>query len=363
MRKRRWLPVVLLVLASLACSVFGRAEEAIEAGKEVATRVSEVATVVEEEGVATLMPESSEGEPADEEPATEEPADEELNLEDLSGLDSYRTRFSVEWRPEEGEPEIIRFEEAHTRNPSAQRMVMEEGAGGEGFELVQIEDKSWLCGGGACTQMDADAEELASGFSDAAMFDPGDMTDESNATFVGRETIDGVRTRHYTLNLTPMQAAFLGQGEMSDLAGEAWIADEPDLPAFAVRFEMSWTEKRQDLTGQASFVYETYDVNVPFTIEPPEGAEESGLPEDVPVYPNGEETFSMAGMTSFSTPDSLTAVVDFYRDGLAAEGWTAESDEALGEMVQQTWKKGDRTLTLIVSAQDEETTVMITIEE
>jgi hypothetical protein len=119
--------------------------------------------------------------------------------------------------------------------------------------------------------MDADPEELASGFSDAAMFDPGDMTDQSNATFVRRETIDGVRTRRYTLNLTPMQAAFLAQGEVSDLAGEAWIADELDLPAFAVRFEMSWTEKRQNLTGQVSFVYETYDVNVPFTIEPPKG--------------------------------------------------------------------------------------------
>lgn len=368
MRKRSWLPIVLLMLASLACSVFGRAERAIEAGREVATRVSEVATVVKEEGVATMMPESFEGAPATEEPGEEEPAagepgDEELRLEGLTGLDSYRTRFRAEWRPEEGEPEIITFEEAHTRNPSAQRMVMGGMEGVEGFELVQIEDRSWVCGGGTCTQMEADPEELASDFSDAAMFDPGDLTDESNATFVGRETIDGIRTRHYTLNLTPMQAAFLAQGEVSDLAGEAWIADEPDLPAFAVRFEMSWTEKRQNLTGQVSFVYETYDVNVPFTIEPPEGAEASNLPEDVPVYPNGEQTFSMAGMTSFSTPDGVTEVADFYRDGLAAEGWTLESDDEMGAMVQQVWKKAARTLTLIVTTQDEGTAVMITIEE
>jgi hypothetical protein len=68
-------------------------------------------------------------------------------------------------------------------------------------------------------------------------------------------------------------------------------------------------------------------------------------------------------MTSFSTPDGVPAVADFYRDGLVAASWTLESDDAMEAMVQQVWRKGARTLTLIVSAQEEGSTVMITIEE
>jgi hypothetical protein len=362
MKERIWLPITLLVMASLACSFFGNAEKAIEAGKEAATRVSEVATEVGEGAVATLMPESSEGESESQEAADEEPALPELDADAMEGLQSYRTRFTSEWKPAEGEPETITFEEAHTRDPSARRLVMGGMADDETVEIVQIEDQSWMCSGGTCTQMEADPEELASGFGDAFMFDPAGVVDEENATFVGRERVNGLQTRHYKLDLTPMQAAFLAQGEVSDLEGEVWVVDEPDLPAFAARFEMSWTEKRQELAGQVSFDYETYDVNAPFTIEPPEGADASGLPEDVPVYPNAEETFSTAGMTTFNSPDDLDSVAAFYREGLAAEGWTVESDDEMEAMVNQVWKKGDRTLTLVASSDDGGSSVMIAIE-
>ena len=373
MNKRIWLSITLLVLASLACSLFGQAEKAIEAGKEAATRVSEVATVVGEEGgVATLVPESSGEETEGEETGGEEgetegteadePAGPDIDEDALSGLESYRVRFRAEWKPEEGEPEVMTFEESHTKDPAARRLTLEGMAGGESVEIVQIEDQTWMCTGGTCNQMQGDPEELASGFSDSAMFEPSDITDEENAKFVGRETMNGVQTRHYTLDLTAMEAAFLAQGDVSDVQGEAWIADEPDLPQYAARFQMSWTEERSGVEGQASFVYETYDVNAPFTIEPPEGAAESGLPEDVPPYPNGEQTFSMAGMASCESPDPVGDVADFYRDALAGEGWTLESDDVMEEMAQQVWNKGDRTLTLVVSSEDGGSSVMISIE-
>jgi len=366
MKWRIWLPITLLLLASMACSLFGGAEKAIEVGKEAATKASEMATTVGEEGVATLVPELPEEEEATEESpeeTSEEAAQPEVDADALANLESYRTRFHAEWRPEEGDPEVFSFEEASTRNPSARRMVMEGMAEGETIEIVQIEDQSWMCSGGTCSQMAADPEELTSGFSDTMMFDPSDVTDEANATFEGREKMSGYQTRHYTLDVTPMQAAFLAEGEVSDLEGEAWVADEPDLPAFVVRFEMSWTEEREAVTGQVSFVYETYDVNVPFTIEPPEGAEASGLPEDVPMYPDGELTFSMEGMTSFSSADEVSEVADFYREQLAAEGWTMESDDEMGSMVQQAWRKGERALTLMISSEDGGSSIMISIED
>lgn len=376
MKKRIWLPITLLVLASLGCSVFGRAREAIEIGKEAATRVSEVATVVDEEGVATLMPDVSEDEPSGEESSSdqsgeestseessqEEPPKPELDADALTGLESYKARFAAEWKPENGDGESFIFEEAHTRTPSAQRLVIKGMSEDESMEIVQIEDQSWMCSAGSCTQMQADPEELASGFSDAAMFDPAGVWDDADPTFLGREKVNDIQTRHYELNLTAVQAAFLAQGDVSDLSGEIWIADEPDLPELTVRFEMAWTEKRQEVTGQGSFVYETYDLNAPFSIEPPEGAEKSGLPEDVPAYPDASELFSMAGMTTFETVDPVSDVGDFYRENLAAQGWTIGSDDEMEGMVQQVWNKDARTLTLIVSEADGATSVMISIE-
>jgi hypothetical protein len=338
-----------------------------------------MATEVGEEGLGTLVPEMSEDATPEQEAPTDEPSDEggeavasegedggaepEIDTNALEGLDSYRARFSAEWLPEEGEGETFSFEEAHTRNPRAQRLAMEGMMDGESVEIVQIEDQSWMCTGGACTQMQADPEDLASGFSDAALFNPGETLDDADTTFVGRETVNGVETRHYRLDLTAMEAAFLAQGDVSDPQGEVWVADEPDLPQLAVRFVMSWTEVRDGVTGDAGFEYETYDINEPFTIEPPEGAGESGLPEDVPAYPNGQQTFSMEGMTSFETEDPVADVAEFYRNGLAAEGWTSESDDDFESLVQQVWTKDGRTMNLMVSEDEDVTSVMITIEQ
>lgn len=376
MKRRIWIPIVVLVLASMACSLFGRAEEAIEMGKEAATRVADLATEVGGEGLGTLVPELAEEATPEQEPTTEAPsgdddetagredeaAEPEIDIDAVEGLDSYRTRFSARWVPEEGEAENITLEEAHTRNPRAQRLVMGGMVEGESVEIVQIEDQSWMCSGEACTQMQADPEDLAASFSDEALFDPDEMVSDADMTFVGRETVNGVQTRHYELDMTGMRAAYMAQGDVFDPKGEVWVADEPDLPRVTVRLALSWTEVRDGETGEAGFTYEAYDINEPFTIEPPEGAAGSGLPDDVPAYPNAQETFSMEGMTSFETEDAVADVAEFYRNGLAAGGWTLESDDEFGAMVQQEWTKEGRALSLMVSEDDDVTSVLITVE-
>lgn len=370
MKPRIWLPMTLLVLASLGCSLLGRAGEVVELGKEAATRVSGVATAVGEEGIETLMPEipelpgeETEDEPLEEAPAAEEVDEGEIDVESLEGLDSYRTRLTSEWMPTNGDPERISFEEARTRDPAAQRLVMENFPGEESLEIVQIGNQSWMCSGGSCTQMEADPDELASGFSEDVLFDPDDVVDDASAEFVGRETVNGVQTRHYVLDLPVGEVVPFSEGEVSDPTGEAWVADEAGLPRLVVRFEMGWAEERESIGGQVSFTYETYDINEPFTIEPPAEAAEGGLPDDVPVYPNASGMISMEGMASFDMQDGVMDVADFYREALAAEGWTAESDDELGDMVQQTWSKGARSLMLIISEEDEGSNVVITVDD
>jgi hypothetical protein len=373
--------LTVLVLAALACSMFGQAEEAVDAGRDAVTKASEMATAVGEaddgtvaseeptEGPVTETPTTLEGEedataePATEQTGSDDPPQPELDSDALTGLVSYRTRLTVEWEPEEGETEAMRFEDAHTREPSARRLVMSGMDAHEAVELVQIEDRAWMCTQDACSQMEADPEELASGFSEAALLDPGDLVGDADATFVGREEVNGIQTRHYTLDLTAEQVAFLAQGEVSDLEGEVWVADEPELPSFAARYEMSWTERRQEVPGEVSFVYETYDVNEPFAIAPPEGAADTGLPEDVPLYPDAQELFSVQGMVTFRSSDDATEVAEFYRERLSEEGWSADSDDEMGDAIQQMWVKDGRTLAVFLSDEEDGSTAMLTLEE
>lgn len=365
MKSRIWLPVVLLVLSSLACSLFGRAERAIEVGKEAATRVSEAATAVGEGAVGTVLPQTSDEstpEPQATEPAAEDESLPEVDPDALSGLESYRVQMSSRWMPDEGSPEVMTIEQAHTREPAARRIAVDMGEE-VGYEFVQIGDQAWYCSEGGCTQTQADVEELTSDFGGAMIIDPADITEDANAKFVGRENMNGVRTRRYALDVTEMQAAAMAQGDVTNLQSTVWIADEPDLPTYTARFEMSWDEERGEEAGTSEFTYEVFDVNSAFTIEPPEGAESSSLPEDIPLYPRSEEVFSMEGMVTFSSPDDVATVAQFYRDELPGQGWTSETDEEMGEMVNQLWQKESRQLTLMVAPADEGSSVMITLEE
>jgi hypothetical protein len=212
-------------------------------------------------------------------------------------------------------------------------------------EIVQIGDTAWFCSNGQCAQTTQSEENLLSGMG-AAAFDPADFTSDSNYTYVGEETVNGVHTRHYTLDLNAAQVALLAQGSVSDVHTDVWVADQSGLPEFVVRYQMGWTETRADVEGTVEYSTEVYDVNVPFTIEPPEGA--ASLPEDVPMYPGATDLMIMEGFASFSVTDNVTTVADFYRTGLAGQGWTSTSDATLEGSVSQTWTKDDRTLTLMI---------------
>lgn len=340
MKSRIWMVLVLLVLASLACSL-GGAGSTPEAGEVAIPEEGGEAAVPEEEGAA----------------ADEEAPALELDSDAMSGFDSYRMRTVTQWTPESGNPERMVMEQEYTRDPEAHRMVMESEQGG--IEWVQIEDTAWYCFGGSCAQSQQGAEDVASdlgGFS----FDPEEFT-SADSEYVGQDTVNDIRTRHYSLDLNVVEVMLLAQGEIANVQGDAWVADEPSLPAFVVRYVLSWEETRGEQGGAFEFSYDVYDVNEPITIEPPEGA--AGLPEDVPAYPGATDLIVMEGLASFSAPDDAATVANFYRTELAAQGWAKDSDDDLGGMVTQVWSKDGRTLNLMISSgEGGDSSVVITME-
>jgi hypothetical protein len=337
---KKWmlLAVTMVVLASLACGIGG-------GGTTAPTEEGEPTPA----GQATEAPVATSGEEG-------MPA---ISPDALSGLNSYRFRLVWQWQTDAGEAQEMRMEGEETRDPSAQHYIIQTADGT--MEWIRIGDTQWTNFGSGWMQSQQEPEET---FGDLLGTDNfSDITSSSQSQFVGGETVNGLRTQHYRLELSPAEIAAIAQGEVTDVHSEVWIADESGLPAFVVRYQMGWTgnvPSGEGQTGTVEWTYDIYDVNAPITITAPENA--GGLPEDIPAYTGPtSDFFSMEGLISFSTTDDVATVADFYRQELAAQGWTLSSDEDLSGTIMQSWEKAGRQLQVMINTQDGTTSVMLSI--
>ncbi len=343
-----WGAIALLVLAAMACSLGGK----------TATPPPEATSALPPGGQPTAPGSPTEG------PATEEAPPLEIASDALENLNSYRSRLVWRQTVEGSATETLTMEQEETREPAARRIVI-TSVGGENpgtVELVQIGDTSWMCSpDSGCIQTQQSAEE-ASEFGKGVIFKPEDFA-SSDYEYVGRDTVNGVRSRHYTLKLTPEMLAGIAQGTVTATKADIWVADEAGMPAYVTRFTVSWEGNREDGKKiQGDWTYEVYDVNKPFTIEPPEGA--VGMPEDIPIYPGATDQTIMGTLIMFSSADPVEDVAKFYRNQMPGQGWTAGEESTLGNIVTQEWTKGNRKASLMISPKDEGgCTVMISIEQ
>ena len=378
MRKRYlWLLVGVLVVLSLGCSLGGLTEKAKEVG-ELATELSEQVEDPSED--AEKPAEGSGGETAAEEGVTEaESEEEEIELDPagLEGLDSYRTIMLMRFEAEDGTVEETRMEMSATREPAAHRMVMTGGlsADGGGMEIIQIGNQQWIQMGGEWMQTQVSDEDISS-FEENLPFSADDVQADTleKAEYLGKETINGIRTRHYLVDkqLMEMMDAMRGMtsgevGEVESAKMELWIADQSDLPAFAVRMEseVEGLDMGDEKLAKYFMSWNITDINKDITIEPPAEAMSGGLPEDIPLYPNATDQTTMMGMTSFEVADDFETVVDFYTAELASAGWSkAEDGMSMEGLVMDTWTKDERTLQLTITADDDtgEVSVLIMLE-
>ncbi len=342
MDRRLWIvAVILLLTASLACSLVGRgATEQPGAGGEAATPAgTEVQEPAEETGGETAPP-------------------PEVSSNALAGLNSYRARIAYRWATDSGTVESMVVEMDETREPPARRYRVSSEDEAEAVEYVQIGNTAWYCFGGTCGQTEQDPEEAIEQFGADLKFDPAGFL-SGDYRYAGRETVNGIACRHYELLLSPAEvAAITASEDVTDVEAEAWIADESGLPSFVVRFILTWRGTTNGQPGEGQYQYDIYEVNSAFTIEPPEGAP-TGLPEDIPLYPNASGVSLMQGMASFTTSDAVEAVGQFYKDQLPGMGWTLQEETAISGTIMQTWVKGDRSLSVMVSSSDSTTQVVL----
>lgn len=340
-----WVAIALLILAALACSLGRRATPTPEVVQPSPTP---------EGGVEPTA-----------EAATEEAPPPEISSDALQNLNSYRSRLVWHQIVEGEATETLTVEQEETREPAAKRIVITtEGGEKPGtMELVQIGNTSWLCSEGQCIQTQQSAEEASSQFGEG-MIKPEEVVSSSDYEYVGRDTINGVRARHYVLKLDPLTLAGLAQGKITTVQADVWVADEPGMPAYMTRFSVSWEGVREEDNKKirGDWVYEIYDVNKPITIKPPEEA--TGVPEDIPICEGATDQAIMGDLIMYSCAAEPADVAEFYRNEMPNKGWTAGEESTLGNMITQEWKKEGRTASLMIAPRDEGgTSVMISIQK
>ncbi|MDW8068364.1 MAG: hypothetical protein RML46_05585 [Anaerolineae bacterium] len=339
-----WGVVALMVLATLACSLGGKATpQPPEATPSPSTG----------EPTATPVPPSA---------PTEEAPPPEISSDVLQHFRSYRARFVLRHTVEGGAAETTTIEQEETREPAARRMVITvEGGETPGtIEFVQIGDMAWMCTGGECVQTQISEENL--GEFGGLMLQPEEVTASSEYRYVGQDTVNGIRSRHYSLDVPQTIFQKIAEATVTAAKADLWVADEPGTPSYVTRLRVEWKGQREDGTKvSGDWTYEIYDVNEPFTIQPPEGA--PTMPEDIPIYPQVTEKSMAGNLIMFSTSDSAKDVAEFYRNEMPGLGWTAGEEGSLGDIITQEWTKNNRKVSLMITPREEGgCTVMITVE-
>jgi len=188
----------------------------------------------------------------------------------LEALESYRFTTSFLFTGEEdGEVESGSIElSGEIMDAEHKHFVWRNLDDGEQFEIIQIADGAWIYDDG---EWDSVPALVADAMSQAVLvFAPsvawgglfGGL--ETQSTYVGLETIDGVLAHHYTS--TYQQWAGYWQGELLDATGDVWIAEA----GYPIRYDFTATGIDEDGDrGSISWTMELTDVGENIVIEPP----------------------------------------------------------------------------------------------
>lgn len=280
---RRWtfFIVGLLTLLTLVSCTMGQTSPTATSAPPTATTAAEstappepTATsaeeeMEEEEMEATPTPTEDDEENGDDE-AAQAPA---LESDALTNLESYRAQMT--WETDVGGDggQEMTMDIAETRDPDAQQIAI--SSMGTSVEFIVTPDGTWVKAGGQWQSVPGGNMETF--FGEMTFIAPEDVNELASADedadyeFVGTETINGIQTRHYRVNVNAEELrSATGTSDVQTVDADVWVADESDLPTFAVRFIVQSEVTIEGRTGTGTLTWNVQEVNTEFTIEPPE---------------------------------------------------------------------------------------------
>ena len=377
MTRRYWLLLTLTIFLALALAACGGkgdktapTEEAAAPAAQATVRSSAAAKqpTAEPTMEAEVVPTD---EPTEAPAAT--PEDDSLSLASrdtgLDALTSYRLTWRAEWKStDQGKEEQGAWDwtEEYTSDPKAHHLSMSTPDSSDptktgAFEVWQIGDTSYMKSGedAECVSFSTEGaeKEIQKG-----AFNPSMLGSIEDAKYVGRETINGIPTKHYKYNSKSGMLAALAEA-----SGETWVATDG---GYVVKDTVKWTGggglfglgASTTATGDGSWTWELSDVNKPIEIKPPEGCEGSQL--DLPIMPVAKEKTRFGDMTSYKTVGTLAEAAQFYKDELAAAGWKPEGEPtAMDELIMLNYVKDAQKLSVMISGTEGDVDVILTVSK
>ena len=244
------------------------------------------------------------------------------------------------------------------REPPAQRLVF-SGTGDEGeqgtMEMIQIGDTSYFRGDEgqwlAAQSADAATETLGT------FWQPEDFFDEGQAKLVGRETVNGMKTKHYHYKQEAWLGAFaLGVSNVKEAESDIWVSEE--YGAYVKALVRIVGEKEDGTRVTVEFGSEVTDINSDIVITAPEGVAKPGLPDDIPAMEGATEMNAFGTMVSYQIAKPVDEVIDFYEEQMKANNWEIEEVFAPGMM---DFTKDGRSAKVMINEGDTEGVTSVVI--
>jgi hypothetical protein len=395
MKQLRLVLLAALVLATttLACGIGRRAakEQAEAPPQATATPAAEaVPESTEVTSMATEQPVVTEAMPTNEPVATpaessggqseEQALDLMTSISDLANLNSYRAAFRFDWTGTKGDQPIqgyMQMNSAFVRQPPAQELHFE----GQGFEanadqglgkvsFIQVGDKAWFYESDSDSWMQVPAGSLD--FAEGLFFKPEDLLSDYEISKAERsqspQQVNGVQAYKYTFDEKDFDVTGLSAGDVVTRAdGEVYVAvDGGYVVKLAIDADLSYTDPNEIFQqGNVKMTFDISDINQPITIEPPAEAEaQTAGRDDIPMLGDANIDFSSAEFISYSTGSRVKDAAQFYENEMPKNGWTAnEANMVLADNAVLNYNKGGETANVIVSTDENGTSVIITISK
>jgi hypothetical protein len=369
--------IAVLVMASLACSLLSKASNAASTASAA------------DQGAATLAPqeESTQAEPSSTEsaePTASSGSDSSSGSSDtqngsfssldngLQALDSYSLTFSmsIDGKDDQGQPKSGTFtvHQEINRTANEQHFGMTgldafssqtASLGGNAMDIYKIQDATYMLttgsDGKASCMMYTDSTQADNSFE---LYKPSDLLGGLENAKLTKKGVDvnGVKTDEYQASNTDLSFGTFSKGEAS-----FWVAQKEQ---YVVKYTGEATGKATILAtmdGTIKWDYSVDQVNKLPAITLPKECDSQKPSTDIPIPDNATKKTIIAKMITFSSPDTVSVVADFYRKGMVENGWTAGDDSNLSsDMVSLTFTKAARSVTVMVTKGDTGTTVMIT---
>jgi hypothetical protein len=273
----------------------------------------------------------------------------------LAGLGSYRMQIQLRYTAVDGgTDQWLTAQTVYLAQPAASSVTLHFGDSAQSgaadtLTLVQLGNHSFtVIPGGGCLSGAGSGTPEDNPFAELTTPDTFLRGLSGAQRRLPDEVIHGTAVRHYTFDQSSLQEL---PGQIRSLEGHIYVAQEG---GYVVRLTLvadgrEITALGQKGEGRFTMEINVFDVNEPLVVLPPAACSEAAE-APYPVLPDATELTVLPDLFTYRSHHSFSEAVIFYRQQMAAAGWTAVGEEVILEQVAfLQFSKNDVPVTVNIS--------------